>query len=151
MDTSPKPARAVGPFVIERTYDASVETVWKAITDKDDMKQWYFDLKEFRPEVGFEFQFYGGTDQRQYLHVCKIVEAVNFKRLKHSWRYDGYEGNSYVTFELFAEGDRTRLILTHEGLETFPASNPDFAEGNFVEGWTSIVGSALKGYVEGKR
>jgi len=48
------------PIVIERTFDAPVAKVWKAITDKDAMKQWYFDLPEFKAEVGFEFQFLAG-------------------------------------------------------------------------------------------
>lgn len=39
------------------------------------MKQWYFDIKEFKPEVGFEFQFYGGTEEKRYLHLCKNLEA----------------------------------------------------------------------------
>ena len=32
------------PFVIERTYNATAEKVWQAITDKNQMKQWYFDI-----------------------------------------------------------------------------------------------------------
>ena len=136
------------PFVIERTYEVPVEKVWKAITDRDQMKQWYFDLTAFKPEVGFEFQFEGGTDDNRYLHLCKVVEVVAGKKLKYSWRYDGYEGNSFVTFELFPEGDKTRLKLTHEGLETFPATNPDFAKKSFAAGWTEITGTMLKEFLE---
>ncbi len=137
------------PFVIERTFTASAARVWKAITDKNEMKQWYFDLKEFKAEVGFEFQFSGGpAPERQYLHLCKITEVVTEKKLTYSWRYDGYSGNSFVTFELFAEGNATRLKLTHAGLDTFPNDEPDFAKHNFVEGWTDIVGRSLKGYLE---
>jgi uncharacterized protein YndB with AHSA1/START domain len=135
------------PFIIERTFNAPVDKVWKAITDKEQMKQWYFDLAEFKPEVGFEFQFTGGTEENKYLHLCKITEVVPNKKLTHSWRYDGYEGNSFVTFELFAEGDKTRLKLTHAGLETFPA-NKDFAKENFAAGWTHIIGTSLKEFVE---
>ena len=135
------------PFVIERTLNAPVETVWKAITDKNEMKQWYFDLREFKPEIGFEFQFEGGTENKKYLHLCKVTEIVPQKRLTYSWRYDGYEGNSYVTFELFSEGEKTRLKLTHAGLETFPA-NPDFAKENFVAGWNHIIGKSLPEYLE---
>ena len=110
------------PIVIENIYNAPLEKVWTAITDKNEMKQWYFDLAEFKPEVGFEFQFYGqGKDGEQYLHLCKITEVIAGKKLTHSWRYDGYEGNSFVTFELFDENGKTRLKLTHAGLETFPA------------------------------
>jgi uncharacterized protein YndB with AHSA1/START domain len=135
------------PFVIERTYNAPIGKVWRAITNKDDMKQWYFDLAEFKPEIGFEFQFFGGKDEKKYLHLCKITDVVPGTKITYSWRYDGYEGISYVTFELFAEGNRTKVKLTHAGLETFPASNPDLAKENFVQGWNSIIGTSLKEFL----
>ena len=136
------------PFVIERTYNAPIEKVWHAITNKQAMKQWYFDLKEFKPEVGFEFQFEGGPDDKTYLHLCKVTEVVSGRKLTYSWRYDGYEGNSFVTWELFPEGQKTRLKLTHAGLETFPASNPDLDKKNFIAGWNDIVGESLRKFLE---
>lgn len=136
------------PFVIERTFDAPVERVWRAITDKEEMKQWYFDIEKFKPEVGFEFKFYGENEGRKYTHLCRITEVIVGKKPTYTWRYEGYEGNSFVTFELFAEGSATRLKLTHEGLETFPVSNPDFAKENFIAGWTYIIGSSLEEFVE---
>jgi uncharacterized protein YndB with AHSA1/START domain len=135
------------PFVIERTLNAPAAKVWEAITDKEQMKQWYFDIAEFKPEVGFEFQFEGSNEDRRYMHLCKITEVVPGKKLQYSWRYEGHEGNSFVTFELFDEGDKTRLKLTHEGLETFPPT-PDFAKQNFVQGWTEIIGTNIKKFVE---
>lgn len=136
------------PFVIERTYHAPVEKVWQALTNKDQMKQWYFDLSEFKPEVGFEFQFEGGSDAKTYRHLCKITEVDPEKKLAYSWRYEGYEGYSVVTFELFDEGSSTRLKLTHEGLETFPQNNADFAKESFAAGWTYITGTSLANFVE---
>jgi uncharacterized protein YndB with AHSA1/START domain len=136
-------------FTIERTFNAPVSKVWKAISDRDTMKQWYFDLAEFKAEPGFEFSFTGGAPGgKQYLHLCKVTEVIPGKKLTYSWRYDGYEGNSFVTFELFNEGDRTRLKLTHVGLETFPKSNPDLVARNFAEGWTGIIGKSLKEFLE---
>ena len=102
------------PYVIERIYNAPVKKVWKAITDRDQMEQWYFKIKEFKPEVGFEFSFEGGDpDGVCYIHLCKITEVIPGKKLTYSWRYKGEEGISYVTFELFPEGDKTRVKLTH--------------------------------------
>jgi uncharacterized protein YndB with AHSA1/START domain len=138
------------PFIIERIYNAPIEKVWQAITDKEQMKQWYFDLAEFKPEVGFEFTFEGGKDDRIYVHLCRITEVVPGKKLAYSWRYQGYEGNSIVTFELFDEGSKTRLKLTHAGLETFPANIPDFAKENFAEGWTYITGTSLSNFLSDK-
>lgn len=135
-------------FVIENSYPVTPERVWKAINDKEEMKLWYFDLQEFNPEIGFEFQFSGGpTEDRQYLHLCKITEVIVGKKLAYTWNYKGYEGSTLVSFELFDEGKQTRLKLTHEGFETFPSDNPDFAKENFAEGWTWIIGTSLKEYL----
>lgn len=145
-----KPLMTNEPIVVERTYNVPIAKVWTAITDKVEMKKWYFDLKEFKPEVGFEFRFWGGPDeQRQYEHICVVTEAVPGRKLKHSWRYEGYGGTSYVTWELYDEGDKTLLIFTHEGLESFPDTNPDLARGNFVIGWDYLIGKSLKEYLEG--
>lgn len=77
-----------------------------------------------------------------------MTEVSPGKKITYSWCYDGYDGISYVTFELFDERDKTKLKLTHAGLETFPAGNPDFAAKNFAEGWTYITGTFLREFVE---
>jgi uncharacterized protein YndB with AHSA1/START domain len=133
--------------VIERTFNAAVARVWEALTDADEMRVWYFDLKEFKPEVGFEFEFTVEHEGTRYHHLCKITEVIPQKKIAYTWRYAGEEGDSLVTFELFADGDKTRLKLTHEGLETFPKL-PAYARTNFEKGWTEIIGSSLKQYVE---
>lgn len=137
------------PLVLEQTYKASPEKVWRAITEKEQMKQWYFDLDAFRAEPGFEFSFPGqGHKGENYIHRCKILEVVEMKKLSYSWAYEGYQGYSVVTFELFPEGDGTRLRLTHSGLDSFPADNPDFAKRSFNGGWTELVTRLLKNFVE---
>ncbi len=136
-------------LVVERTFDAPVALVWKTLTSRDDMKQWSFDVREFEPRVGFEFEFDVEHQGFKYCHRCKVSEAVPNKRLAYTWRYEGHAGDSLVTFELFAEGKKTRLRLTHEGLETFPKL-PAFAKANFAAGWTEIVGTSLKNFVEGR-
>ena len=135
------------PVIVEQTYNAPVTRVWEAITDANQMREWYFDLPDFKPEVGFEFQFTGGTEIKQYLHLCKVTEVIPERKLSHRWRYDGYEGNSEVTWELFPEDDGTRVKLTHSGLNTFPPI-ADFAASNFNMGWNEILGKNLKNFVE---
>lgn len=136
------------PLVIERVFQSPVSRVWKAITETDQIRQWSFNMVEFRPEPGFEFKFEGGKDDIVFHHVCKVVEVIPEKKLSYSWRYEGYEGNSLVTIELFAEGVGTRLRLTHSGLETFPQDSTDFARENYQEGWNQIIGTSLKGFLE---
>jgi len=134
---------------IEREFAGELSLVWKAITDKEIMRRWYFDLVEFKAEVGFKFQFSGGpSPERQYLHLCEVTEVIPEEKLTYSWRYDGYPGISLVTFELSSEGSKTILKFSHKGIETFPKDNPDFAIGNFSEGWNHIIHTSLKDYVE---
>ncbi|MCO4293188.1 SRPBCC domain-containing protein [Solitalea sp. MAHUQ-68] len=135
------------PFVIERTFNVDVQKVWEAITDKEQMKHWYFDLAEFKPEVGFKFSFIGGTEEEQFVHLCQVTEVIPQKKLAYSWDYQGYVGSSLVTFELYNEGASTKLKLTHSGLETFPSDNPNLKQENFAEGWTYIIGTSLNNYL----
>ncbi len=133
--------------IIERTLNAPVAQVWKALTDVDQMRQWYFDLKEFKPEVGFEFEFVVEHDGNTYHHLCRVTEVISEKKIAYTWRYKNEPGDSLVTIELFAEGNKTRLKLTHSGIETFPKT-PAYARKNFEAGWTQIIGSELKQFVE---
>jgi uncharacterized protein YndB with AHSA1/START domain len=136
------------PLIIEQTFPSPIEKVWKAITDKDQIKEWFFPIKEFKPEIGFEFQFDGGKDDVRYRHLCKITELIPGKKLTYSWRYEGFAGNSFVSFELFDEGDHTRLRLTHEGLETLPISRPGFLNGYYIPAWEEMVSISLKQFLE---
>lgn len=136
-------------IIKEVLLDATPGKVWKAITDKNEMKQWYFDLKEFKPVPGFEFEFEGGPDDRIYVHQCKVVEVIPLKKLSYTWSYRGYRGTTLVSFDLFEEGERTRLKLTHEGLESFAVNNnPDLDRKNFDAGWSHIIGTSIKYYIE---
>ena len=133
--------------VIERTFNAPIAKVWRAITDVDQMRAWYFDLKEFKPEVGFEFEFSVEHEGMTYHHLCRVTEVVPQKKIAYTWRYKGEPGDSLVTLELFAEDDNTRVKLTHTGIETFPKI-PAYVRKNFESGWTAIIGTELKQFVE---
>jgi uncharacterized protein YndB with AHSA1/START domain len=136
-------------IIIERIYDAPIDIVWEAITNKDQMKHWYFEVTDFKAEVGFEFQFTGESNGKTYLHNCKVVEVNPITKVAYTWSYEGYIGQSLVTFELFVEDkDKTRLRLTHSGLDTFSKDNPEFSKENFNEGWNSILGLSLRKFVE---
>ena len=138
------------PIIVERTFDAPVGRVWTALTDVNEMRQWYFDLKEFKPQVGFEFEFIVEHEGNSYHHLCRVTEVVPQKKIAYSWRYKGEPGDSLVTVELSPEDEGTRLKLTHSGIETFPKT-PAYARKNFEAGWTSIIGTELKQFVEQKQ
>jgi uncharacterized protein YndB with AHSA1/START domain len=137
------------PIVIEKLLNASIQKVWQAITDKDHMKKWYFDLDAFVAEPGYEFSFAGqGHKGEKYIHRCKILEVIPYRKLRHTWTYENFEGESIVTFDLSEEGHQVRIKLTHSGLHTFPQDNPDFARDSFNGGWTELITVLLPKYLE---
>ena len=56
-------------IVVEQTFNAPIAVVWKAITDKDQMCQWFFEtMTDFEPELSFETQFNVRCEDRDYRH-----------------------------------------------------------------------------------
>ena len=134
------------PLVKEFDYNAPIDKVWQTLTDTNKMKQWYFpQLQKFQPIVGYKFQF---IDDNQAYHKEWIVTKVAAgKTLAHSWAYKGYTGSSEVTFDLSAEGNKTKLIVTQTGLESFP-DHPHFKRERFDWGWDNLLGQNLKHLLE---
>ena len=136
------------PLILEQEFNAPIELVWRALTERELMKKWYFDIPDFELKVGRKFHFIGGREDRCYVHECEILEVIPLEKLKYSWKYQGYSGLSFVTFELFPLGSKTKLKLTHEGIDSFPRSNPDLVRDNFVGGWKYLIHESLKEYLE---
>jgi uncharacterized protein YndB with AHSA1/START domain len=126
-----------------------MEAVWSAITEIDQMRQWYFEnIPSFKPEVGFETQFNVESQERNFLHLWKVTEAVPLKKIKYTWKFEGYPGDSFVVFELFEHNNGTKLRLSTEVLEDFPADIPEFKRESGVAGWTFFIKKSLKEFLE---
>jgi len=140
------------PLVIERIFHAPVEKVWKAITDIHQMKEWYFpQLEQFKPESGFETQFNVHHEGNNYLHIWKIKEVIPLKKISVEWKYGGYPGDSLVHFELLPDDNKTKMVLTHEKIDSFlPEKYPELARENFWQGWTEFMDKGLKEFLERK-
>ena len=148
LDSTEEKVRiASAPLILERTFDAPIAEVWKAITGKEEMRQWYFDIKAFKPEVGFEFTFTAEHEDKKYVHYCRVTDVIPGRRLAYTWRHRNIPGISLLTFELSPEGGKTKLRLTHEGLENFANAGPDFTRGSYTQGWTYFMDKALKEFL----
>jgi uncharacterized protein YndB with AHSA1/START domain len=137
------------PIVVEETFKAPIDDVWKAIVDADQMRQWYFEtIADFEPEKGFETRFNVRAEGRDYLHLWKVTDVVPGKRITYDWRYGGYPGDSSLTWELSETPDGTKLTLTHDGIETFPNDDPLFSREACEEGWSYFIQKSLKAFLE---
>lgn len=137
------------PIIIEQTFPCPLEKVWRAITDPAQMRQWYFEqLPDFQPVLGFKTRFDVEGPERTFPHVWEITEVVPGEKIVYNWHYEEYTGDSEVTFELQAQGDTTRLRLTHTVLADFPDHIPEFARESGVQGWTFLITERLAAFLE---
>lgn len=125
--------------------------IWEALTDKNKMKEWYFDIPDFELKVGSTFNFYEPGDARQFHHQCVIKEIETNKKLSHTWTHPGLsKGESTVTWSLNETEGATEVTLQHEGTESFADGGAAFAPENYQMGWDALL-SVLKNYVYGIR
>lgn len=127
---------------LERVLNAPVDKVWRYLTEAELRREW----------------FMGGTDARLDSAFDLVVDHDNLstqKDVAYPEGYAQYKGTTWhekvlrfdpphllettfqagkggiVTYELFADEERTRLVLTHSGI-----TSPTGAE-NFGSGWNS--------------
>ena len=137
------------PIVVEQTFNASIDAVWNSITKIDQMRQWYFkDIPSFQPEVGFKTQFNVQSQDRNFLHMWEVTKVLPLRMIRYNWRYEGYPGDSFVTFELTKQNHLTELRLTHQVRESFPEDIPEFSRESGVAGWTYFIRKSLREFLE---
>jgi uncharacterized protein YndB with AHSA1/START domain len=129
---------APGTIRLERTLDAPVETVWRYLTEAELRRQWFMGGTDARS--GGKFQLLNDHDNLSDEEVPYPESYAPYKG--RTWdetviRFDPprllettFQGgkNGTVTFELFPDGDRSRLVITHSGI-TSPSGFQDFGGG----------------------
>ncbi|HEX4774066.1 MAG TPA: SRPBCC domain-containing protein [Candidatus Saccharimonadales bacterium] len=133
-------------LTIEREIKAPVGRVWRALTAINELKQWLSFFPDFKAEVGFKTEFDLGPDaEHQYHHHVEVLEVIEGRKLIYTWDYGGMSTGSSVTFELFEEGETTRLVLTVQ-IDHIPHDQIDFLK-NATSGW-NYTADSLKQFVE---
>lgn len=66
------------PLIKEFSYNAPIDKVWEAVTETENLKEWYFSqIQKFEPVVGFRFQF---TDKGAEYQKEWIVTKINGRK-----------------------------------------------------------------------
>jgi len=124
--------------------------IWEAITNKEQMKEWYFDIQDFELKIGAEFHFYEPGEQKIFLHLCEIKEIIPQKKLAHTWTHPNHSsGSSLLTWELNEYENQTLVTLKHEGIESFADAGKEFTVESYEVGWNELL-SELKTKLENK-
>lgn len=137
------------PIIVEHLFNQSIEHVWKAITQVDQMTQWFFDnIPAFEPVVGFKTQFSVFSEKREFAHLWEISEVIPKKKIVYNWKYESYPGDSFVIFELIKHHHQTKLRLTTKVVADFPDDIPEFKWESCLAGWNYFIKDSLAKYLE---
>jgi len=138
------PIRRVGSDAIrlERTLDARPETVWRYLTEAELRSQWFMGGSDATPSGEFDLVVDHDklSDDRnvpypdgyaQFKGTVWTEKVIRFEppRLLETTFQGGRNGT--VTYELFSEGEKTRLVLTHRGITSGTGAQ------DFGSGWNS--------------
>src|SRR5690348_16736713 len=156
------PIQRIAPDAIrlERLLDAPVEKVWRYLTEAELRQQWFmggtdatgvgeFELLVDHDKLSAEKVPYPESYEC-FKGAIWTEKVIRFEppRLLETTFQGGKNGN--VTYELFPDGDRTRLVLTHSGIQSASGFQ------DFGGGWTShlavlqerLAGRAIKNFWE---
>ena len=126
---------------LERTLDAPVEKVWRYLTEAELRREWFMGGTDARPDS--EFELLNDHDNLSDEDVPYPEKYAPYKGTTWNERVLRFEPpkllvttfqgekNGKVAFELFPEGNRTRLVLTHSGIESGTGAL------DFGSGWNS--------------
>ena len=130
--------------------NAPAGTVWQALTEPSQMKEWYFDIPDFELRTGASFNFYEPGTMRKYHHRCTVKEIVACRKLVHSWAYPLHSaGETLLVWELTETAHGTEVKITHSALENIASAGDEFSSASCQAGWDEILAS-LKNFVETK-
>lgn len=137
-----------GPIVVETTVPAPRAEVWHALTDPARMRRWLFaEMHDFEAVTGFETGFDVAFDGRGYPHRWTVLDVEHEQAMRWRWRYDGYPGDSVVTWRVDDVPGGTRVRVEHEGWDTFPEADPAFGWEATRAGWAYFVQERLPAFL----
>jgi uncharacterized protein YndB with AHSA1/START domain len=138
------------PIVVDQVFDSSVEKLWNAITDRNQMVQWYFEqISSFEPVVGHKTEFTVTVEDRDFVHQWEVTEVIPQNLISYSWKYKGIAGAGAVTWALSEKVAGSALRFTCTGVETFPQDDPLFTREAGENGWRYFINDRLKSFLDG--
>jgi uncharacterized protein YndB with AHSA1/START domain len=109
-------------LLISRTYPASVERVFKAWTDANQLGQWFAPTDDYTTrasvdlQVGHEYRIaitHKGGNVHTILGTYRLIDPP--RKLVYTWRWEGGPmADTLVTVDFAPEGEATKVTITHE-------------------------------------
>lgn len=136
------------PIVVSYTFTNPVHEVWDALTQHNQMIQWFFDnIPDFKAQVGFKTQFNVEAPSRDFMHLWEVTEVIPHKLLVCNWQYEGLAGSSFVSYTLTENSGGTTLTVTTKVKVDFDDKIPEFKPESCQAGWNYFIKERLTSFL----
>ena len=139
------------PIVVSHTFTNPVHEVWDALTQHNQMTQWFFDnIPDFKAKEGFKTQFNVEAPSRDFMHLWEVTQVIPLQLLVCNWKYEGLPGSSYVSYELTQNSEGTTLTVSTKVVEDFDDAIPEFKPESCQAGWNYFIKERLVAFLSTK-
>ncbi len=146
----------VVPRAIEKevVIEASLEVVWRVVTDPEQIRQWFADEAEVELRVGGSgrLRFKSGDSYQLQVEALEPPRYFAFRWVQPEGSPARANNTMLVEFMLEPEAGGTRLRVVESGFDTIDWSDAEkakYAEGH-SRGWQVILGR-LRDYASSAR
>lgn len=117
---------------------ATVEEIWRALTDSDELENWWGDNVLLEPKVGGKFsEPWEDDDRNKQLASGKVLAVKPKKEITFTWKEQDWskEARTECTLKIEDKGMVRLISVMHQGWETLPAEQQKQMIKDFKIGW----------------
>lgn len=129
---------------------ATPEEIWRALTDSDELEDWWSEEVILEPRKGGKFREPwlddGGAKQ---LASGEVLSVKARQEITFTWKEKNWEKNQTTQCTLMISDEKTHRLVTvrHEGWDLFPDNNKKKLMQDFSLGWKYHL-KELKAYLD---
>lgn len=127
----------------EKLFHHPIDQIWNAITKAEEISAWFLKT-DFKAEKGFQYTYTSKSTEKGCTTINGIVKEANPYTLVYTWIVEGTNVETTVSWKLAAQGNSTKLVLEHSGIENYTGETAITMFESFNEGWESCTRSLAK-------
>lgn len=118
----------------QQQFSFPMARVWKAISEGEQISAWFIKA-DFKPEKGYQYTF---THEKTVIKG-EVKEVKPMTVLVYTWRIEGSEVVTTVSWKLEENDKGTLLTLEHSGISQYPGQTAVTMFQNFDGGWDNCI------------
>jgi len=129
-------------IVKEAMFDHPIDTVWKAISEADEISTWFIQA-DFKAEKGYQYTFTASEEKGCLTITGEVLEATPYA-LAYTWVVQDTDIITTVKWMLDSKDGQTSLQLEHSGISNYPGESAIAFFESFNGGWDDCVSQLSK-------